>query len=73
MQAKRDGNDRPSHAVHLKQALRDADGRTVAAAQRVLKAGGSRGSRIKSVVPFLGPAFGCKVVENTSLSENIVF
>jgi manganese transport protein len=73
MQAKRNGHDRLSRTVHLNQALRDADGKTVAAAQRVLKAQGSRGSRIRSVVPFLGPAFIASVayVDPGNFATNI--
>jgi hypothetical protein len=73
MQAKRNGSGRPKGAIHLKQALRDADGKTIAAAQRILRTRETQGSRIRSLVPFLGPAFIASVayVDPGNFATNI--
>jgi manganese transport protein len=72
MQAKNDDKSL-GRAVPLKPALHDADGRTVAAAQRVLADQGSRGIPIRSLLPFLGPAFIASVayVDPGNFATNI--
>jgi manganese transport protein len=72
MQAKT-GDKRLGRTIPVKPALRHADGKTVAAAQRVLALQRSRGIPIRSLVPFLGPAFIASVayVDPGNFATNI--